>query len=96
MDVGDLDGFCLGSDEHPETSTTLVIDVDGLVAGNGMELAGPGIADRVALQVEGVSDSFWSKVSANHALFPRGVDLILTSGCFVAALPRSVRVLKES
>ena len=30
--------------------------------------------------------------AANHAKFPRGIDLILCAGTEIAALPRSVRI----
>ena len=41
-DIGELGAFCAGTDEHPETATTLVIDVEGLYEGRGVELTGPG------------------------------------------------------
>jgi alpha-D-ribose 1-methylphosphonate 5-triphosphate synthase subunit PhnH len=92
-ELGGFEGFCAGSDEHPETAATLVIEVEGLAVGEGAVLAGPGIRDRAMLRVDGASERFWQQVAANHALFPRGVDLVLTCGRSIAALPRSVRVL---
>jgi alpha-D-ribose 1-methylphosphonate 5-triphosphate synthase subunit PhnH len=38
---------------------------------------------------------FPARLAANHALFPRGVDVILVSPTAVAALPRSVSVALE-
>ena len=35
---------------------------------------------------------FVQEWAANHAMFPRGVDLILCAGNRLAALPRSVRI----
>jgi alpha-D-ribose 1-methylphosphonate 5-triphosphate synthase subunit PhnH len=89
----DLNRFCIGTDEHPETATTLIVDVRKLLAGSGVQLEGPGIKHRAALYVEGVAECFWSQVAKNHLLFPSGVDLVLTAGKSVAGLPRSVRVI---
>jgi len=46
----------------------------------------------VSLEVDGLPDDFASQWAANHALFPRGIDLLLCSGATLAALPRSVAV----
>lgn len=86
--------FNTGSDEYPETSTTLIVEVSELGNDSGQLLAGPGIEDTVKLRVEGVVRNFWELVAENHLLFPRGVDLILTCGDKIAALPRSVRILE--
>lgn len=94
-DASKLPGFETfhnGSDEYPETSATLIIEVNRLGNGTGRTLTGPGIKDSTTLEVEGVGDNFWEQVKANHALFPRGVDLIFTCGEQIAALPRSTQV----
>ena len=55
-------------------------------------LTGPGIADEARLDVAGVPERFWTWAADNHAQFPRGVDLFLSAGHVVAALPRTTRV----
>src|SRR5215470_3428309 len=45
-----LDRFALGSDEYPDRSTTLILQVDSLVAGPAWELTGPGIDGSAVLQ----------------------------------------------
>lgn len=87
--------FKLGSDENPEIAGTLIIEVAELGGDDGQLLAGPGIRERTRLHVGGVAAGFWQQVADNHALFPRGVDLILSCGTRIAGLPRSVRVLSE-
>lgn len=82
--------FYPGSDEFPDTACTLIVEVGELVEGDGTVLRGPGIREQIQLRVGGVGDGFWQQVAANHRLFPRGVDLILTCGDRIAALPRSV------
>jgi alpha-D-ribose 1-methylphosphonate 5-triphosphate synthase subunit PhnH len=84
--------FDAGTDEYPDRSTTLIVQVDRLAAGSGRRLSGPGIAGHARLDVGGVTGSFWDALRRNHAQFPRGVDLILTSDDRVAALPRTTRV----
>jgi alpha-D-ribose 1-methylphosphonate 5-triphosphate synthase subunit PhnH len=87
-----LEAFDAGSDERPERSATLVLQVDGLAAGRGRRLTGPGIHGTTWLDVPGAAPRFWDAVRANAACFPRGVDLLLCAGALVAALPRSTRV----
>jgi alpha-D-ribose 1-methylphosphonate 5-triphosphate synthase subunit PhnH len=87
-----LDVFANGTDERPEGGATLVLEVESMGTDRGMVLRGPGIAGLARLSVQGVGDDFREKLRANHALFPRGVDLILTCPGQVAALPRSLRL----
>jgi alpha-D-ribose 1-methylphosphonate 5-triphosphate synthase subunit PhnH len=88
----DLDTLCAGTDESPETSATLVLQVTSLSAGTRWLLAGPGLRQPSALAVDGLPANFADRWAANHALFPRGIDLILCAGDRLAALPRSVSV----
>ena len=88
----ELDVFDAGTDEYPDRSATLIVQVTSLVEGVGRRLTGPGIPEAARLAAEGLPPGFWDGVRANHARFPRGVDLLLTSGPRLAALPRSTRV----
>jgi alpha-D-ribose 1-methylphosphonate 5-triphosphate synthase subunit PhnH len=92
----ELTAFALGSDEYPDRSATLIVQVDALLENQGRCLTGPGIAGERRLRVEGLPGFFWSRWRSNHALFPRGVDVILTQADRLAALPRSVRVAEEN
>jgi alpha-D-ribose 1-methylphosphonate 5-triphosphate synthase subunit PhnH len=87
-----LEAFDAGTAEHPERSATLIVQVQALIGGTGRRLAGPGIAGEVRLDVAGVPTLFWAWASDNHARFPRGVDVFLSAGRVIAALPRSTRV----
>jgi len=82
--------FSLGTDEYPDRSTTLVLQVRGFGNSERLVLSGPGIADRTSLAPEPLPADFCERLAANRALFPRGVDVILVSADSVAALPRSV------
>ena len=84
--------FNIGTNEHPELSTTLIIDVERLGSIDGTVLTGPGIKDIATLDISGINGEFWALVKENRELFPRGIDIVLTSGSCVAALPRTVIV----
>ena len=87
-----LGAFDLGSDESPERSTTLVVQVETLVAGRGRSLTGPGIRVEARLEARGLPDALWRDFRQNHGLFPRGVDVLFTAGRQLAALPRTTAV----
>jgi alpha-D-ribose 1-methylphosphonate 5-triphosphate synthase subunit PhnH len=87
-----LDCFALGTDAYPDRSTTLVVEVDALADLGALTLSGPGIRGTRRLGVAGISCDFWRVRAALAPLFPRGLDLILTCGDRLAALPRTTRV----
>jgi alpha-D-ribose 1-methylphosphonate 5-triphosphate synthase subunit PhnH len=87
-----FEAFALGTDEYPDRSATLIIQVEALRPVAGRHLAGPGIERQADLDVRGVPESFWAEVQRNHSRFPRGVDLILAAPDVIAALPRTTRV----
>jgi alpha-D-ribose 1-methylphosphonate 5-triphosphate synthase subunit PhnH len=84
--------FCLGTLDNPDRSTTLVAEVDSLVAGTGFALAGPGIDGRSRLEASPLPHDIRARLAENRSLFPRGIDLMLTCRDSLAALPRSVTV----
>jgi alpha-D-ribose 1-methylphosphonate 5-triphosphate synthase subunit PhnH len=88
----DLAGVNPGSDEAPENSATIVLQVASLRRGPGFRLAGPGLEFPTVLHIDGIPNAFAARWQANHALFPRGVDIILCAGDELAALPRSVSI----
>lgn len=87
-----LDEFALGSEFEPETSTTCLVQVDGLENAGGWTLQGPGIDGTCRLAVAGLGDDFAAQWRDNHARFPRGVDLLLCAGGRLAGLSRTTRI----
>ena len=85
-------GFAIGTDTYPDRAATLVIEVPALEGGRATTWRGPGIDGEVCVAIDGLGDGFWPAWSANHALFPCGVDLVFASGSRLIALPRSVAV----
>ena len=87
-----LAAFARGTDDSPERSATLIVQVGALTTGRGRRLTGPGIAGEVWLDVPALGATFWAELGDNHARFPRGVDVMLTAGPRVVVLPRTTRV----
>jgi alpha-D-ribose 1-methylphosphonate 5-triphosphate synthase subunit PhnH len=88
----DLDGLTNGSDELPETSATVILQVKSLTTGQRFMLEGPGLREPGIVTVDGLPPDFVTIWQQNHKLYPRGVDLILCSGHQLTALPRSVSI----
>lgn len=94
-DLPEFAKFALGTEEYPDRSTTLIIQVERF-AGHAITIEGPGNKVARRLAVEPLPDDFATRVAANRELFPRGIDLVLTAGEQVMALPRSIRVSMEA
>ena len=91
----DLSAFRQGTDIYPDRSTTLLVSVEALGRGKSLTLSGPGIDGTRTLSVAGLPARLTDMWPANRALFPRGVDLVLTGPDGVAGLPRTT-VIKEA
>jgi alpha-D-ribose 1-methylphosphonate 5-triphosphate synthase subunit PhnH len=92
LSLPDLIALSSGSDEAPEDSATLILQVGALGNGARYRLAGPGLREPAILAVDGLPGHFVAAWRQNHALYPRGVDVILCSGTTLTALPRSVTI----
>ncbi|MBB5050372.1 alpha-D-ribose 1-methylphosphonate 5-triphosphate synthase subunit PhnH [Afipia massiliensis] len=88
----DFADFALGTPEYPDQSTTLLIQVETLTKGPELVLCGPGIKGMASLRAGALPPDFAERMQTNSALFPRGIDLLLTCGTELVALPRSTRV----
>jgi alpha-D-ribose 1-methylphosphonate 5-triphosphate synthase subunit PhnH len=89
----DLSCFALGSNEYPDRSTTLVIQVSSLTDGRDYELRGPGIDGAITLRATIEPTDLFERLSINEALFPRGIDVVLVSGNAIVAIPRTTRLI---
>ncbi len=88
----DLALLATGTDEAPESAATLILQVSALGTGPAFRLAGPGLKAPTTFRAEGLPPDFAARWAANHALFPRGIDLVLCAGTQLAAIPRSITV----
>lgn len=87
-----LSRFALGTPAYPDTSTTLVLALETIIAGEGLHLAGPGVNGEARVTLAPLPQGFVAQLARNRADFPLGVDLILTAPGQVAGLPRSTAV----
>lgn len=89
----DLTEFALGSEEYPDRSTTLIIQIERF-GGETVNISGPGIKTTRAFAATPLPVDFAGRMAANRELFPRGVDLVFVAGTQIAALPRSIRIAR--
>jgi alpha-D-ribose 1-methylphosphonate 5-triphosphate synthase subunit PhnH len=91
----DLDRFSFGSNEYPDRSTTLVLQVESLSEGPAVELIGPGIDGSAVLQVSVRAPDIFDRFAVNAALFPRGIDVVLVHDDCIVAIPRTTRLVAK-
>jgi len=84
-----LAAFDRGSDDYPDRSATVILEVGRVLSGGRIGFSGPGIPTRRYLTIEGLPANFIADWAANRALFPCGVDVLLTCGNHFLGLPRS-------
>jgi alpha-D-ribose 1-methylphosphonate 5-triphosphate synthase subunit PhnH len=88
----DLERFSFGSNEYPDRSTTLILQVESLAQGSAYELRGPGIDGAAILQAKIKPADLFERLAVNAALFPRGIDVVLVDDDAIAAIPRTTRL----
>jgi alpha-D-ribose 1-methylphosphonate 5-triphosphate synthase subunit PhnH len=87
-----LDRFAFGSNEYPDRSTTLILQVESLTQGPAFELRGPGIDGVTVLQAAIQPTDLFERLAINQALFPRGIDVMLVHDDTIVAIPRTTRL----
>lgn len=87
-----LENFAQGTQEYPDRSTTLVLQVTSLSAGDRLVLEGPGIDGSTSFAPSPLPRHFVEQWKQNRARFPRGVDLVLAAPDGIACLPRTTRL----
>ncbi len=87
-----LSSFAPGNDEYPDTSTTIIVEIEALQGGAPVLLKGPGIKGNRMIAPAGLPRDFIGAWELNSRLYPCGVDLILTAGAQFLCLPRTTRM----
>jgi alpha-D-ribose 1-methylphosphonate 5-triphosphate synthase subunit PhnH len=90
-----LETFSCGTDEYPDRSTTLILQVKSLTQGAAFELHGPGIDGSAILQATIQPHDLFERLAINAALFPRGIDVVLVHDDRVVAIPRTTRLVAK-
>lgn len=88
-----LDRFAFGSNEYPDRSTALILQVESLTQGRAFELRGPGIDGTAVLRAAIQPTDLFERLAINAALFPRGIDVVLVADDAVVAVPRTTRLV---
>lgn len=87
--IPDFHGFTAGSQDYPDRSATLVIELPALTGGPELKASGPGIKNSTVIAPQGLPADFLRRWAANRAFFPLGLDIVFTAGTELMALPRS-------
>jgi len=87
-----LDGFSQGTQDYPDRSTTLILQVRDLTSGAPLLLEGPGIENTATIAPAQMPRHFVEQWKQNGQRFPRGVDIILAAPNGIACLPRTTRI----
>lgn len=87
-----LENFAQGTQEYPDRSTTLILQLDSLVSGADLLLEGPGIDKMAMIAPAPLPRHFVEQWKQNRGRFPRGVDVVLAARDGVACLPRTTRI----
>jgi alpha-D-ribose 1-methylphosphonate 5-triphosphate synthase subunit PhnH len=90
-----LDSFSFGSNEYPDRSTTLILQVESLTQGPTLELRGPGIDGSAVLQAAIRPTDLIERLQINPTLFPRGIDVVLVVDDAIVAIPRTTRLVAK-
>ena len=90
-----LDRFSFGTNEYPDRSTTLILQVRSLTVGPAVKLRGPGIDGVAVLRVAIQPSDLFERLALNTALFPRGIDVVLVADDAVVAIPRTTRLVAK-
>jgi alpha-D-ribose 1-methylphosphonate 5-triphosphate synthase subunit PhnH len=88
-----LDRFSFGTNEYPDRSATLILQVKSLTLGERFELEGPGINGTSVLRAAIQPADLFERLAINVALFPRGIDVVLVADDAIVAIPRTTRLV---
>lgn len=87
-----LHAFPIGDPQYPDRSATLILALPSLAGGPALRLTGPGIKGEAMAAPQGLPPKFVHQWADNHALYPSGIDVILTAGDRAMGLPRGVAI----
>ena len=102
--LGGMDDYRPGTEDYPDRSTTLIVQVSHLHAGTDhssfpgvpLRLTGPGIEHSARIEIAGAGREFVEHWRARRSLFPCGNDLFFVCGDSLAAIPRSTAMEVDS
>ena len=90
-----LSTFAAGTQEYPDRSTTVIVELPALTGGPALTLEGPGIDGAIEIAPVGLPQHFENMWAENGGLYPRGADLVLASGNRILCLPRTTGIKRK-
>jgi alpha-D-ribose 1-methylphosphonate 5-triphosphate synthase subunit PhnH len=91
----DLNRFAFGTNEYPDRSTTLILQVESLTQGREYRLSGPGIDSIALVRATIAPKDLFDRLAINATLFPRGIDVVLVADDAIVAIPRTTRLVAK-
>jgi alpha-D-ribose 1-methylphosphonate 5-triphosphate synthase subunit PhnH len=91
----DISRFSFGTNEYPDRSTTLILQVESLTQGGEYRLSGPGIDGVAILHATIEPKDLFKRLDINATLFPRGIDVVLVASDAIVAIPRTTRLVAK-
>jgi len=92
LELPSLRDFAFGTEDYPDRSTTVLLQVQSFGEGIGWDLAGPGIDGRIEIRIAGIDEFFVAAWNAQRAALPCGVDFFFIAGSSLVGLPRTTRI----
>src|ERR1700688_4910082 len=87
-----LDRFAFGSNEYPDRSTTLILQVESLTQGPTLELRGPGIDGTAVVQATIQPADLFERLAINAVLCSFSFYVVLVDDDSIVAIPRTTRL----
>lgn len=88
----DLAAFAAGTQDYPDRSTTVIVQVASVTDGAPIAICGPGIDGIAMLRAAPLPVGLRAAMDRNRAMFPRGLDFVLAAAEAIVAIPRSTRL----
>jgi len=89
VNMPDLEFFRVGTYDHPENATTVLVQVDDILPDADCKSFGLGIDQRPQLELRGLPEHFWHQWRQLSGRHPLGIDVFITCEDVLAALPKS-------
>jgi len=87
-----LNTFKIGGNKHPESATTLIVQVEQFNNDKGKILSVPGMKTTTHFAPEGIPPKFWEQWQFLAASSPLGMDVFFTCNDILAALPGKTEI----
>ncbi|RKQ40248.1 phosphonate C-P lyase system protein PhnH [Enterobacter sp. R1(2018)] len=91
ISADELNALAQGTDVAPDTSATLILQVSSLSGGRMLRLTGAGIREERMIAPQ-LPECVLHELTERPHPFPLGIDLILTCGERLLAIPRTTHV----